>query len=161
MPVKQSDLHELLSYDIDSGDFRWKKQRRGVQVGKSLGTDNGFGYLSITVLGTRYYLHRLAWMYVYGVWPETIDHINCDKGDNRIKNLRSCSQIENNQNRRTAPKNSKTSLLGVSWHKKAQKWQAHICIYKQRKYLGLFTSVDAAHAAYMKEKASVRPQETQ
>ncbi|CAB4141572.1 AP2/ERF domain containing protein [uncultured Caudovirales phage] len=45
-----------------------------------------------------------------------------------------------------------SQTLGVSWHKKAKKWQAHICVYKERKYLGLFDDVNEAHKAYLKEK---------
>lgn len=150
--LSRKDLRELICYDKTTGLFSWKKSRRGVQVGKPLGTDNGFGYLRITVLGRSYYAHRLAWFYVHGVWPITVDHLNGDKSDNRIANLRACTQIENNQNIRKPQANSKSKILGVSWHKKAMKWQAHICIYKERKYLGLFDNVLDAHEAYLKER---------
>lgn len=153
--LTQPDLHCLIKYNQSNGLFWWIKPRRGIKTGVSLGCDNGFGYLRITVLGKSYYAHRLAWFYVYGVWPETIDHINGIKSDNRIKNLRACSQSSNNQNRLNPQSNNKSFVLGVSWHKKAKKWQAHICIYKQRKYLGLFKTVEAANSAYLKEKSNV------
>ena len=155
MVLTQQNLKEVISYNKATGIFTWSKTRRGVKVGEPLGTCNGFGYLRITVFGKSYYAHRLAWFYVHGVWPETIDHLNGLKGDNRIRNLRGCSQLENNQNVLKAQANSKSKTLGVSWHKKAKKWQAHICIYKTRKYLGLFSSIDAAHDAYLKERNNV------
>lgn len=148
----QDDVVQLLNYDENTGVFSWKKKRRGVKTGVALGSDNGFGYLRITVLGKSVYAHRLAWFYVHGVWPETIDHINGCKADNRIINLKNCSISENNQNIHGPQVNSKSQALGVSWHKKAKKWQAHICVYKERKYLGLFDDVNEAHKAYLKEK---------
>ena len=153
--LRQQDLHTLMVYDCSTGIFQWLKKRRGIQVGVGLGCDNGFGYLRITVLGRSYYAHRLAWLYSHGVWPETIDHINGNKSDNRLDNLRCCSQFGNNQNKIFPQSNNKAKVLGVSWHKQSKKWQAHICVYKQRKYLGLFNSIEAASSAYIKEKELV------
>lgn len=133
----------------------WRKQRRGVKTNVPLGTDNGFGYLRITVFGKSYYAHRLAWFYMKGVWPDQIDHINGIKSDNRIDNLRSVNTQQNNQNKHKAQKNNTSKILGVSWHKKAKKWQAHICVYKQRKYLGLFEKIEDAEKAYKKEKQRI------
>jgi hypothetical protein len=155
--LTHEDLTNLIDYSQETGLFVWKKKRRGVVIGKTLGADNGFGYLRITVLGKSYYAHRLAWFYVHKVWPDTIDHINGCKADNRILNLKNCSMSENNQNKHGPQTNSKSQTLGVSWHKKAKKWQAHICVYKERKYLGLFDNVMDAQKAYLieKEKANV------
>ena len=133
----------------------WRKQRRGVKTDVPLGTDNGFGYLRITVLGKSYYAHRLAWFYAKGTWPDQIDHINGIKSDNRLDNLRDVNVQQNAQNKLNAQKNSDSQILGVSWHKKAKKWQAHICIYKERKYLGLFDNVKDAEEAYKKEKERI------
>ena len=151
----QKDVVDLLNYNQQTGVFVWKKPRRGIKVGQPLGTDNGFGYLRITVLGKSVYAHRLAWFYVYGEWPDQIDHINGKKSDNRIKNLRNVNVQQNAQNKTSAQKNSESQTLGVSWHKRAKKWQAHICVYKERKYLGLFENVADAHKAYLKEKEKI------
>lgn len=154
--LDQKTVRELLEYDSSTGIFKWKKKRRGIKVDKPLGTDNGFGYLRITVLGKSYYAHRLAWLYEKGEFPENeIDHINGIKSDNRISNLRSLTTQQNAQNKIFPKSNNKSKTLGVSWHKKANKWQAHVCIYKQRKYLGLFNSIEDAHKAYLKEKSRI------
>lgn len=151
----QKELCEILDYNQDTGVFMWRKQRRGVKTNVQLGTDNGFGYLRITVLGKSYYAHRLAWFYVNGTWPDQIDHINGIKSDNSIKNLRDVNVQQNAQNKLKAQKNSDSKILGVSWHKKAKKWQAHICVYKERKYLGLFDDINEAQKAYLKEKERI------
>lgn len=153
--LTQADVVDLLNYDQSSGVFFWKKKRRGIKTDVPLGCDNGFGYLRITVLGRSYYAHRLAWFYMTGDWPKQIDHINGKKSDNRFANLRSVSNIQNSQNKHKPTSKSKTQILGVSWHKKAKKWQAHICIYKERKYLGLFQDINEAQKAYLKEKERI------
>lgn len=153
--LTQDDIHELMDYDPKTGFFQWKKKRRGIQTGVFLGTDNGFGYKRISVLGKSYYAHRLAWFYVHGEWPDQIDHINGIKSDNRIKNLRNVNCQQNAQNKTKAQKNSLSQTLGVSWHKKAKKWQAHICVFKERKYLGLFEKIEDAEKAFNKEKARI------
>lgn len=149
------DLVDLLEYIPETGLFFWKKKRRGIQTGKPLGSNNGFGYLRITVLGRSYYAHRLAWFYMTKSWANEIDHINGIRHDNRFENLRDVDRQTNAQNKRFAQKNSKSHVLGVSWHRKANKWQAHICVAKERKYLGLFNDINEAHVAYLMEKERI------
>lgn len=147
---------ELLNYDQASGLFTWKKKRRGVPLGKTLGCSNGRGYLRIVVLGKSCYAHRLAWFYVYGIWPNgQIDHIDGNNANNAISNLRDVSPQGNAQNVTRPSKKNKSSALGVSWHKKANKWQVHICVYKKRKYIGLFENIEDAKSAYIEEKRKV------
>lgn len=159
--LEHKDLLDLINYDEHTGIFTWEKARRGIVTGKILGCDNGFGYLRITVLGKSYYAHRLAWFYVHGNFPKNeIDHINGVKNDNRIKNLRDVPTKVNAQNKLFAKSNSKSQILGVSWHKKANKWQAHICIYKNKEYLGLFDSAEDAHKAYINKKLTIKYENT-
>lgn len=154
--LNHNDLLELLNYDETTGIFTWKKSRRGVKINIPLGCSNGFGYLRITVLNKSYYAHRLAWFYVHKKMPTyEIDHINGLKNDNRICNLRELTRQGNSQNKLKSQSNSKSNILGVSWNKKAKKWAAHICIYKERKYLGLFKNIEEAQDAYLKEKEKI------
>ena len=147
---------ELLNYDPLTGIFTWK-QRRGVVAGKSLGGDNGRGYGRITLLGESYYCHQLAWVYVHGHFPvHQIDHINGNTKDNRISNLRDVPAQKNQQNKTKAQSNSKSGVQGVSWHKKAKKWQAHICVNGARKYLGIYASIEEAKSVYENNKSKER-----
>lgn len=156
--LTQDIVQRLLDYDPATGEFRWKLKRRGISTGKVLGTDNGFGYLRITVCGRSYYAHRLAWLYVHGYMPkQEIDHINGNKGDNRISNLREASPLQNAQNKRKAMSNSKSGHLGISWHERAGKWQVHICTCKKRKYLGIYDDIEEAKAAYAAAKKEQHP----
>lgn len=81
-------LRELLDYDPETGVFRWKEPRRKCRVGEVAGSLRKDGYVKIQVDGRFYQAHRLAWLCVYGVWPSAIDHIDGNRANNAIANLR-------------------------------------------------------------------------
>lgn len=111
MELNQKILKEYVSYCPTTGIFTLIKARSQSDVsnvGKELGHEEGRGYIHFSLLGKKYKAHRLAWLYVHGVWPKKIiDHINANKKDNRISNLREVDHTQNQQNR-TKP----TSLSG-------------------------------------------------
>ena len=124
--VKAERLRELLSYDPDSGIFRWRVCARRKLVGSIAGHKGKQGYMHIGIDGRDYRAHRLVWLYVYGKWPPTeIDHINLLRHDNRLANLRLASREQNSAN---APshRDSSSGLKGVSFHKHMRKWRAEI-----------------------------------
>ena len=91
---------------------------------------------------------------MFGHIPDNffIDHINGNKTDNRLCNLRLVTNGQNQQNR-PAPKNSSSGYRGVTWHKKANKWMSRICHNGKREMLGLFETAEEAYEVY-KTKAS-------
>lgn len=94
--------------------------------------------------------HRVAWYFHYGVWPARfVDHINGNRSDNRIVNLRLATPSENLQNR-GKPKNNTSGFKGVSWNRPRQKWQATIRYNGRNKNLGGFATREEAAAAYNK-----------
>ena len=93
--------------------------------------------------------HRLAWFYVYGAWPNgDLDHINGDKLDNRIANLREATRKQNMQNVRQHKHNT-SGVKGVAWHSQRNKWRAYIFVDYRQIHLGLFDTKEAAAAARM------------
>lgn len=152
--IEAERLKEVINYNPDTGEFVWIKPRRpGMPVGNAAGTlKNSDGYLNVKIDNRLYRGHRLAWLYVYGVWPAgQIDHINGVRADNRIANLRDVSSKENTHNQRTAHRGSKSGVLGVTV-KPNGKFVADIRHNGKKKHLGYFSTAEDAHAAYVKAK---------
>lgn len=144
---------DLLEYKADKGVFLWKiSPSHRVRAGMVAGHSHGNGYTHLKIFGRQIAAHRVAWAVVYGKWPEKqIDHIDGDKSNNRIENLRDIGAKENTQNqRRCKASNLSCGLLGVS--KNRGKWQAQIKVAGRRKHLGTFDSPAIAHQAYLAAK---------
>lgn len=143
-------LRKRLWYDKETGIFRWRfHTKTGKNIPWSIaGCTQSRGYVHIKIGSVGYKAHRLAWLYVYGTFPENeIDHINGIKDDNRIKNLRSADRIINTQNRHKVL--SKTAgVLGVSWHKASNLWVAQISINNKKIHLGTFKTKELASEKY-------------
>lgn len=146
-------LREVLHYDPETGVFTRKVKRVWNASGSEEATPT-HGYLKLGVDGVQYMAHRLAWLHVYGHWPrEFIDHINGNRSDNRIANLRDASCRTNNENKR-GPRadNVSSGVLGVHWSEYHKKWKAHIRVDGRLKHLKYCRSIDEAHAVYLAAK---------
>lgn len=141
--ITQERLKQALFYNPNSGIFIWRwRQSYPKHTGKIAGSYERKGYLNIQIDGKNYKAHRLAWLYMTGMWPcEQIDHINTVKDDNRLVNLREATNSQNRANT-PPPKNGSSGLKGAQ--KTRNKWQAMIA----GRYLGIFDSQEKAHAAY-------------
>lgn len=151
-------LRELFHYDPQTGVFtRRVKTSSRAKIGVPVGNNSGNGHLQIRFNGARHLAHRLAWLYVYGVWPsKLIDHINGDPKDNRIDNLRDVSASVNAQNQRAATKkNKRATLLGAHFHVQSGKYLAHIRLNGVSRHIGSFETEQEAHEAYVAEKRRV------
>lgn len=144
-------LKKLLNYDPQTGNFTWLVDRGiNLTAGKIAGYDRGKSW-AVRIDGRLYGANRLAWLYMYGVWPrEVVDHINGNPHDNRIANLRDVPQAVNAQNQRKANCDSRTGLLGVFPF--AGRFMAQITIDGRITHLGYFPTAEAGHQAYLAAK---------
>jgi len=147
--LTRARLRELLHYDPETGEFRWRKRRGGkIRPGDVAGTVPIDRYRKIAIDGRQYRAHRLAWFYRTGEWcPQVVDHRDGDPSNNRWSNLRRATWSQNNANRR--PQRNKTcALKGVSRARRG--FRATIHKNGQLHYLGTFRTPQEAHAAYAK-----------
>jgi hypothetical protein len=144
-------LLSLLNYDKHSGVFTWSEnQHRGVR-GKNAGTIDKEGYLILSVKKKKYKAHRVAWFFSYGVFPyKEIDHIDGNKLNNAIQNLREVTRSENQSNIYKPQSINKLGLRGVCKHR--NKFMADIKVNGKKVYLGLFDTAELAHQAYLNAK---------
>lgn len=142
------DLKRLVSYDQETGVFIRKSSSLKYAAGSVIGTEGKDGYLQGNVLGIKFQLHRLAWFYHYESHPSgCIDHIDGNKQNNRIENLRIADKSQNGANR-GPQKNNKSGFKGVYWDNRSQRWVA--CVKKNKKtiFVKYFKSKLEAAQAY-------------
>lgn len=150
--ITQERLKSLLSYDPETGVFRWLAKpspyASKMTVGSRAGCQDGKRYRVLAIDQVTYGEHRLAWFYVYGTWPEEqIDHINGNKSDNRISNLRIATAGENQRNR-GAMKSNTTGFKGVTFEANRNKYKAAITHNHKCYNLGRFDTAEEAHLVY-------------
>jgi hypothetical protein len=147
-PLTAATLRELVDYDPATGIFVWRATRSRAKVGSVAGSFN-YGYRRIGINGQFYFAHRLAWLHVYGEWPSgELDHINLDKADNRLVNLRLANRSLNMAN---SPKSSRNTsgFKGVRRCKDCDRYAAEVRVHGRTIHLGLFRTAEEAHAAYV------------
>lgn len=135
--LTQERLKEVLHYDPETGVFTWAMNRTRASKGRVAGGVDGHGYRIIAIDGVRHSAHRLAWLYLYGFYPDEIDHQNHVRTDNRLINLRATDRSGNGRNI-SKPINNKSGVIGVSWAKRLgkryDKWEVRVC----GEFLGYF-----------------------
>lgn len=144
-------LRHVLHYNPLTGIFTRKIQTsHNALIGAVAGSLKSSGYWGIYIDNHHYRAHRLAWLYVTGMWPnDQIDHINLNKSDNRIANLREATSFQNGGNTR-AHKTNTSGIKGVYWYHRLSKWHAQIRINGRRNHLGYFDNIEDAAFAYRK-----------
>ena len=146
--ITQDILKEQLSYDKDTGLFKFKKKKGGMPAGSIAGYVQRDGYRAISINGVQYKAHRLAWLYTYGQFPtDFLDHINMEKDDNRLCNLRQATKSQNHMNRK-AYTNNKLGVKGV--HMCGKKFRALIKKDGSQICLGIYQTINEAKEAYRK-----------
>lgn len=142
-------LNELLSYNHITGHIHWKVSVSKNKAGTLAGNLRNDGYIKVQINKKPFKAHRLAWAMYYGEWPDLdIDHIDGNRANNKISNLRLATRNENNRNRKAQTGSSK--FKGVQWHKAANKWVARAYKDDVRVHLGVFNTEIEAATAYNK-----------
>ena len=147
--ITQSELKKVLNYDPDTGLFtRISSTTNKCLIGKVAGCINKSGYISILIKSKRYYAHRLAWLYVYGEFPKlNLDHIDTNKNNNSISNLRLCTMSENLKNTKKYS-NNKSGYKGVYKHTQTGRYCVQAMILGKKISLGCYASPELASEAY-------------
>lgn len=161
--LTQERLRKSLTYDPKTGIFIWRRRNGSSPnvrawntkfANKSAGTmtkprGDGLRYLQIHIKGKCHLAHRLAWLYMTGEWPRNqTDHEDGDGLNNRWKNLRDATGMQNQANRGVQPNNI-SGYKGVSFRKSSGRYLARIGVRKKIMHLGSFDTPHDAHAAYM------------
>lgn len=144
------EIRRILLYDPRTGMFVNKISRgSGARAGTVSGTTHRRdGYVHLCIWGRQYKAHRLAWVYMTGRWPrKDVEHKNGIRSSNEWKNLRLANDSENQANAKRRTDN-KSGYKGVYFSKSHGKWRATIQVRKKRLRLGVFETVEQAHAAY-------------
>lgn len=153
--ITQELLKSLFDYDSEAGRLIWKSSNRGRKAGQVAGTlqkckKRGEAYRQITISmhGTEIITaeHRLVFLWHHGFLPKQLDHINMNKSDNRIENLRPSTPSTNQMNI-TVRKHTKSGLKGVHWDESRKKWMSRIKINGKHIFLGRFETKEDAHEA--------------
>lgn len=146
--VSHDRLQELVTYDPETGVFRWRVSRGGSKAGDIAGTTDRDGYVLIKVDRVRYRAHRLAFLYMTGEWPDDkIDHRDGNPGNNLWTNLRDATQAQNMKNARKRHDNA-SGFKGVFFEKRGGRFRSMIRGGGARKHLGYFDSAADAARAY-------------
>ena len=166
------DLRRRFDYDPNTGVFRYRYRpecQGKIEIGDVAGYVREKRYLVIKIDNYPYYAHRLAWLYVYGQWPENeVDHIDLNKLNNSISNLRAATRAENRTNTKLQATSS-SGYKGVTrfrckhMTKRIEcdcpvRWKAQATIDQKVVYLGLYDTKEAAHEAYCNAVREARPE---
>lgn len=151
------DLKKSVSYDPVTGEFHRNQASGTAKQGDAAGWTEKNGYRKISIGGRKYYAHRCAILYTTGSWPaECVDHIDGNRSNNALANLRCVSHQINLQNLKGARVDNRSGELGVHYHKAAKKYAAEIKdAAGKRRHLGLFKTKAEASKAYLTAKRAI------
>ena len=144
--LTQERLKELYFYNSIDGWFTFASKRSRFVIGDRAGSTLMTGYRQILIDGYYYREHRLAWLYIYGEWPEELDHIDGDRANNSIRNLRPATRSQNNFN--SDRPTGVSGLRGACFDRRDRKWFSRIKTGCETIWLGKFDTAEEAAKAY-------------
>jgi len=145
-------VREILDYNPSTGVLTWKVRDHKWShathfnsrfAGKRVGSIEKTGYLRCRINNVGFLAHRIAYLHYYGVWPDQVDHINHNKTDNRISNMRDVNASHNHRNK-LLRSDRFGSVIGVRRDRLGKKWRAAITVNREYKSLGTFDDFNSA-----------------
>jgi hypothetical protein len=130
-------------FEYQDGQLYWKNCRYKAYNGKKAGHVHKTGYWRIKLNKENYQAHRIIFAMHHGFMPEFIDHIDGNRSNNKIENLRQATKQQNNWNR-AIQKNNSSGIKGISWREDCKKWIACCRVNYKLVYLGLFNEIEEA-----------------
>ena len=152
--INQKQVTECFEYK--DGTLYWRgvtRQNKQYLVDKPAGSLHKTGYRHVTWMGKVHKAHRLIFLLHHGYLPKEIDHINGDRADNRIENLRAVTRSQNQYNKGKC-RNNTSGHRGVSWHKPTGKWSVRISLNNRNKSMGYYDDLELA--AFIAEEARLK-----
>lgn len=152
--LTQEILLKNFRYDETTGNLYWKiKRSNRTDLSKPISAKDRYGYIQVcTKLSGKqktYLVHRLIWLMIYGITPKNIDHIDGNRSNNKISNLRDVTHQENMMNMKKHA-DTKNNYKGTYKVKNQNSWVAEITFMRKRHYLGCFKTEKEAGEAYIK-----------
>ncbi len=149
MEITQQFLHELFEYR--DGHLFWKVDRRNNKIKGTQASrlKKSNGYQEVTINKKKQYAHRIIFMMFNGYWPEQIDHIDGNRSNNLISNLREATNAQNNRNTKLRVNNT-TGFKGIYFHKQNKNFVARITVDYKEIHLGCYKTAEEASQAYKK-----------
>ena len=141
--LTQEYLQSIFTYK--DGSFYWKKLNKPnqIKVGDIVGSNHPNGYIYIHLKNKNYAAHRLIFLFHHGYLPDFLDHINRNRSDNRIENLRPATKSENSLNSKLKSTNT-SGVRGVCWDKESKKWLVQVTINKKQRKIGRYSDLELA-----------------
>ena len=149
--MTREEAHRLFEYR--DGRLHHRTASCGRKVGDAIGSINGTGYRRVGIGGKYYAEHALVFLMHHGYIPSEIDHINGDRADNRIENLRAVTRSQNQYNKGKC-RNNTSGHRGVSWHKPTGKWAVRISLNNRNKSMGYYDDLELA--AFIAEETRLK-----
>lgn len=153
------DLRKIVRHDPVTGKVYWLDRadctpnvRARIANKEALINTSANGYKRGEIRGVSLLAHRVIWALEHGDWPDEVDHINGDRSDNRISNLRAVDRAQNGKNLSLQAR-SKSGRIGVTWYAAYQKWVAGIVVNRKQFHLGYFATIEEAAAARAEAEA--------
>lgn len=141
--ITQKYIKELFDYKEGRLIYRKSRANGKIKIGTKAGFINKLGYRNVKIEGKVYLEHRLIYLMHYGYMPEFMDHADCNRSNNILRNLRVCNRSQNACNAKRNTRNT-SGVKGVTWESRDRRWRACVYIDGKRHHLGCFDDIDVA-----------------